>query len=276
MNAYAHEKALERGEEPPPADDKTFITPDGWTGDSPWWYAGYNKPGRKTPGGARRVLNQIGVMDRRGKYIPYKPSGRPRGSADRAPRQRWHAAPARDTAPLVLAAYRELTQREQDPLTDRQARAELCRQFRLNRVQVSRRLVAAEAAEAAAGNAKPAAKTEPDNSALASRYLELLAVMRAAGYSERGAADRARAALSTETGLGRRELAARITAAQKAHADRRAAEFAADDAGEYYQRLRARGFDDDTARRRMVEQYQVTREQVDARLDAGETVRPGQ
>ena len=323
MNAYAHAEAVRRGEEPPPADDKTFIPPHGrgaapcktmeerldkTAPGQPWWYAGE----------ARKVLNMIGIMRRNGTYVPYKPAGRPRGAGDRAPRQRWTSAPARDNAPTVLAAYRELTGREDNPLTDRQARAELCRRFGLNRLAVSRRLAAALRAEADAANLRAqydrlvaqhravglteaqadqeaiadlaadrgitvngmrrkvtaaratTAPAEPDNDALRARYLELFAEQKAAGYSDRGASERARAALAAETGLNRRQLAARIAAAESAE---RAGRFDSADVAGYYKQLRGHGWSVDGARLRMCEEYGVTRERLDARL--AETVGVG-
>jgi hypothetical protein len=186
-------------------DDKTFIEPDGYMQGSPWWYAHR----------ARKCLNQIGVMTRDGRMIPYKPAGRPRGSADRAPRHRWTHAPVRDTAAEVLQTYRVLTARPHS-LSDSEARAELCRRLGLTRFQLNRRINAGIEAEAAKAKATAGETAEVDNAALRTRFLELVAELVAAGASERQADNQARDRLAADTGLGRRRLAARIAAARQA------------------------------------------------------------
>lgn len=181
------------------ADDKTFIAPDGYIEQSPWWYAG----------NARRCMIQIGVMSRAGRAVPYRPTGRAPGAKDLVPRKRWAHAPLRDTAAGVYREYLECTTRKRDPLTDRQARAELCRRHGLTRTQLARRIKAGRGqVEGGAGQ-----QVEVDNAALRDRLAELVAAQRAAGYSERGADARARAALAEETGLTRRQIAGYIAAA---------------------------------------------------------------
>lgn len=189
-------------------DDKTFTVPDGFIGDSPWWYAG----------NARHVLNQIGVMTRDGRAIPYKPTGRTPGAKDLAPR-RWAHAPARDAAAGVYREYVELTTRKRDPLTDREARAELCRRHRITRRQLASRINTGkeQAAGKEGGAGQPA---EVDKATLQARLVELTAEQRAAGYSEAGADSRARDALAAETGLTRRQLAGHLAAAQAAATDK--------------------------------------------------------
>lgn len=183
-------------------DDKTFVKPDGWTGGSPWWYAGH----------ARKVLMKIGAMTRDGQAIPYRPVGRTPGAKDLGPR-RWAHAPMRDTAADIYREYLALTTRKRAPLTDREARAELCTRHGLNRSQLARRIKEGAAQVEKGGKA---AAVEVDNAALRARLAALVAEQRAAGYSERGAHDRARAALASETGLNRRQLAGYIAAAEAA------------------------------------------------------------
>lgn len=192
-NAYTSERTG-RAE-----DDKTFTVPDGFTSRSPWWYAG----------NARAVLFQIGVMTREGVAIPYKPTGRPSGAKDLAPRRRTHA-PMQDIAAGVYQEYVRLTTRKRNPLSDREARAELAAKYDLNRSQVARRIKTGMEQAGAAGPA------EVDKAALQARLAELVAAERDAGYSERGADDRARAALAAETGLTRRQLAGYLAAVEAA------------------------------------------------------------
>jgi hypothetical protein len=177
-------------------DDKTtFVLPDGFVSNSPWWYAST----------ARRALYDMEIIDRRGVVQPYRPAGRKAGAVDL--KQRTRVAPARAEGPAVLAAYRELTAGPTG-LSDREARQSLSESLGLTRVQVADRLKSALAAEAGGG------RGPVDNAALAARYRELFAEYKQAGYSDRGSSERARAALSDETGISRRALAARIQAAE--------------------------------------------------------------
>lgn len=199
QNAYTAEKTGQA------EDDKTFTVPDGYVGASPWWRAG----------NARAVLNQIGAMTREGVAVPYKPTGRAPGAKDLAPRKRWANAPMRDTAAGVYRDYLELTRRKREPMTDRQARAELCKRHNLTRTQLARRInTGREQVEAD----KAAAPVEVDKAALRGRLTALITEQLAAGYSARGADARARTALAEETGLTRRQLAGYLAAATAAEA----------------------------------------------------------
>jgi hypothetical protein len=193
-NAYA----LDRGEE---VTDKTFIIPDGLIGDSPWWYAARAR--------AALIDPAMGVMTRDGRAIPYQQRGRLPGAVDLAPRSGWAQAPARDSAPALLAEYRKLTNRRRDPMSDRRARAELCARHTLNRLQLAYRLKRALAAEQ--GSRAP----EVDNASLLEQYLALAGQHMDKGLSVRAADNRARESLIEQTGLTRRQLAARISAARK-------------------------------------------------------------
>lgn len=194
MNAYA----VERGEEPD-RSAPVFIVPDDRTSTSPWWCACR----------ARKALmsDEIQAMTPDGRAIPYKSRGRSPGTPDRTKRRT--SAPVRESSEQVRAQYRHLTGRKINPLTDRQARAELCRLLGINRRQLVYRLGPSPA------SGQPSPNTV-DNAELRARYLEMVAEEKAAGYSDRGASGRARAALAAETGLNRRQLAARIAAAEHA------------------------------------------------------------
>lgn len=119
MNAYA----AARGETPP--NGRVFVLPDGYFGQSPWWRAGR----------ARQALIDLGAMHRDGRSRPYVSSGRKPGTSDLKPR-RSPGTPLQDSAPAVLARYRELLKQ----MSDREARARLCRELGLNRGQVGRRI----------------------------------------------------------------------------------------------------------------------------------------
>lgn len=107
-------------------DDRTFIKPVDYHGRSPWWYAG----------DVRQWFIQNGIMDRRGVFIPFKPTGRPKGAVDRLPRQRRRAT-MRDTAPDVLKQYDTLLARG---MADSDAREQLATELGLSRRQVARRI----------------------------------------------------------------------------------------------------------------------------------------
>jgi len=209
MLAYAvadAEKARKAGRRPSEAvrrrlaiDDKVFVVPDGFVGSSPWWYAST----------ARRRLIEIEVMHDDGRVRPYASTGRKAGAADRSPRNA-PPAPTKEEAEEVLAAYREMTG-EPRRMSDLDARAVLRDRFGLNGLQVGRRIQAALDAEAGRpGRGVRTRRIQVDNAALRARYLELYAEKKQAGYSDRGASERARAELSAETGRTRRDLAARI------------------------------------------------------------------
>ncbi|WP_431935774.1 hypothetical protein [Micromonospora sp. RP3T] len=184
--------------------DTAFIEPKGdnggVTGGSPFWYAGK----------AREALIAMGgIMRRDGVAIPPKPVGRTKGAKDKAPRQPWKNAPARDAAAGIYREYVQLTTRKRGTLTDREARAELCRKYGLSRPQLARRITAGQEQ---AGHRK----TDVDKAALRARLAELVAEERAAGYAPSGAEDRARTALAKETGLTRRQIGGYVPAAELA------------------------------------------------------------
>lgn len=186
-------------------DDKTFIEPDDYFQGSPWWTAGRAR---------KALMGAMGVMTREGVQIPHKPTGRAPGAQDTQPRRRWAHAPLRDTAVGIYKEYVKLTERRRNPLSDREARAELSQKHGITRTQLARRITTGK--ELLAAQTGTAAPAEVDSVALRARLTELVAQERAAGYSERGAAGRARAALAAETGLSRRQLAGYIAAADAA------------------------------------------------------------
>jgi hypothetical protein len=119
----------------------------------------------------------------------------------------------RDTAAGVYQEYIDLTQRKTAPLTDRQARAELCSKHDLTRTQLARRIKTGKEQTETKKNTAPA---EVDKDALHARLAELLAEKLSAGYSRRSANERARAALAEETGLTRRQIAGYTAAVEAA------------------------------------------------------------
>ncbi|MEU7591168.1 hypothetical protein AB0A95_33350 [Micromonospora sp. NPDC049230] len=189
-------------------DDKTFIAPDEYVEDySPRWKAGRAR---------KALMGAMGVMTREGVMIPHKPTGRAPGAQDNGPRRRWENAPLRDTAVSIYREYLKLTQRKSNPLNDRDARSELSKRHDISRTQLARRIATGRDMVAAQTGKGAAAPAEVDGVALRDRLAELVAEQRAAGYSERGASDRARTALAAETGLTRRQLAGYIAAAEAA------------------------------------------------------------
>lgn len=187
--------------------DTAFVEPKGEfggvTGGSPWWYAGK----------AREVLIGMGgIMRRDGVAIPYKPVGRTEGAKDKGPRRSWAHAPARDAAAGIYRDYVQMTTRKRSPLSDREARAELCRKYNLSRSQLARRITTGQEQ---AGARQP---VNVDKDALRDRLVELIGEQRAAGYTPRSAEARARVALAEETGLTRRQVGGYVSAADLAEA----------------------------------------------------------
>lgn len=214
--------------------DKVFVRPDGWIGGKPWWQAGR----------ARKWLIQNGFVDRdTGRSKPYVPIGRRAGATDLRPRS-YHATTRTVLSAVsgpILARYRALIKQG---MTDRQARAALRAEFGLSVDQLRRRLNAALAAESAA-------PPEVDNADLLGCYRRLVDRYRAGGASHPQADDKARTDLAAESGLTRRQLAARIIAAQ---AELGAAVPAAEVAAAYRQ-LVAAGQTDQQARAELRRRY---------------------
>lgn len=129
---YQHDEIVEVLE-----DDRTVPTPDGFHGNLPWWTAGH----------LRTWMMQVGLMRRDGTFIPHKPAGRRKGTADIGPRPK-RPSLTRAQGPLVLAEYRQL----RDPagphkMTQAQAWAQLAEQHHLSLTQVKKRIEVGRAIE---------------------------------------------------------------------------------------------------------------------------------
>jgi hypothetical protein len=117
---------VKKGADAAGIDDRIMVEPDGYEVRSPWWYAGT----------ARKWAIEEGLMNRDGRLVPYRPSGRPRGATDSV--QRTRTATMRAGALEVLAQAEELTAAE--GLSAGEVKARLAERHGLTPKQIARRL----------------------------------------------------------------------------------------------------------------------------------------
>lgn len=92
-----HYAVTKHGADPSSIDDRIMVAPDDYDVRSPFWL--------ETT--ARAWAIGEGLMTRRGVFVPYKPTGRPKGKTDSVPRQR--TATMKASALSVLGEAEQLT-----------------------------------------------------------------------------------------------------------------------------------------------------------------------